>query len=69
MSHIENGLLTLHADNGDDFKVELSQMQLMIICKILGFEFHLNGTVSCYDDNGLKKLSEFKGNPLQLKRK
>ena len=50
-----------------DFFIELSPLQLAIVCKLLGVHFLDEDTIACYSDETLQKLSEMKGNPLRLK--
>lgn len=61
--------IILYDDNGNNFSIDLTSTQLAIICKILGFKFYKDGTMSCFSDNSLENIIQMKGNPLHSQEK
>lgn len=67
MNYIESAGISIETIDGNYFEVDLSPLQLAIICKILGIQFKSEGEMLCFSDDTLKKLCDMKGNPLKLK--
>lgn len=54
--------------NGESYSFSLSNTQFAIIAKILGLELNKNGDITCFSDETLQQLINFKGNPLKLEK-
>lgn len=69
--HIDSNTLTgatLKVYNIDsDINLDLSPIQLDIICKILGIQYTSKNTVTVYSDKTLLEFLKIKNNPLKLK--
>ena len=58
--------LTIYTASSGRQTVRLSMMQVDLIKRVLGMEAASYGSCVCYSDETLKKLLEYKGNPLRL---
>lgn len=59
---------TLRVYNIDnDINLDLSPIQLDIICKILGIQYTSKNTVTVYSDETLLEFLKINNNPLKLK--
>ena len=65
----EGAEMTVYTQSGGQFSLELSQMQVFVVMKLLGISFNRSGSYSCYSDEALKGFFNFKGNPLRLEPK
>lgn len=65
---ITNAVITIHNEQGESIGFELSYMQLITVCKILGIKYNDGEEISCFSDETLKKLIEMDRNPFKLKR-
>lgn len=54
--------------NGESNAIDLSDMQFAVIAKILGLEINLDGSVTCFSDETLKRFVTMDNNPLKLKK-
>lgn len=54
---IENAKLIIYDNNKNSININLSQIQILAICKILGLKAE-NGNISYFSDNSLKTLME-----------
>lgn len=54
---IENAKLIIYDNNKNSININLSQIQILAICKILGLKIE-NGNISYFSDNSLKTLIE-----------
>lgn len=50
---IEGAELIVYDENGNNINVDLSQTQLLAVCKILGLKAE-NGILTCFSDKSLK---------------
>lgn len=54
--------------NGESYGIDLSDIQFVIVAKILGLEINPNGSVNCFSDETLKRFAEMKENPLRFRK-
>lgn len=67
MNFIEGVELNIYSINGQDFSINLSPKQLLIVIKILGLDLTYDGNLKCFSDETLDEFITMKGNPLKLK--
>lgn len=63
----EGATLTLNI-NGNEYNIDLSNIQFATVVKILGLHVEGHG-ISCYSDETLMRMKDFNGNPLRLVEK
>lgn len=63
----EGATLTLNI-NGNEYNIDLSNIQFATVVKILGLRVEGQG-ISCYSDETLMRMKDFAGNPLRLVEK
>lgn len=54
--------------NGESHGIDLSDTQFAIVAKILGLEINHDGSVNCFSDETLKRMTGMDSNPLKLKK-
>lgn len=64
--NIDSSEIIFYLKNGNNLSISLTQTQLAVICKILGFDFYGEEDLTCFSDKDLKKIVSMKGNPFNL---
>lgn len=71
INNLEFAELNIYNDLDENISIPLSKKQVLMMLKVIGFEFNENDNYdnyTCFDDNTLDKILNMKSNPLHLKK-